>query len=196
MTAHSDSPWLRVWVILRAVDQSQVSEVPLRPDTPRFIAPRVTPWTALATCAASVVLTWFVSSFGHHGAFYVFGPFHVPVLLEWTVGLGVVAVACAGRVVSARRSSSKMRCSIVTVTFLVAACALGAISWRAITSPGEGSNIGAGFLFLASPLLIACLLHLALSAERFARAGQFRYFVSTSVTIWFICLCAYVAIWF
>lgn len=160
------------------------STVPMRTYTPLLTVPRVTRWTALATCSALIVLTWWLSSFGrHHGVFYLIGPYHVPVLLEWALGVGVFAAACVGRVLTARQGLNDSRYSSLTVAFLAVASVLGTVGWRAVTPRGEGANIGAGFVLLVGPLFVAGLLQLALTAERVARSGHLRCFVATSIGI-------------
>lgn len=168
----------------------------MRSGTPQTLS-GVTRWTTLVICTASIVLTWWLSSLGrHHGPFYLIGPSHVPVPLEWAIGVGVIVAACIGRATSARRGANGPQYSNLTVLFLVTASVLGTGGWRSVTSRGEGADIGGGLLLLMGPLFIAGLLHLALNAERVARSGHLRHFVATSIGIWAVAVCACTATWF
>lgn len=70
---------------------------------------------------------WWLSSFArHHGPYYLIGPLHVPVLLEWVVGLGVVTAACVGPSTSERREWNGSRYSVLTAAVLAVTGVLGA----------------------------------------------------------------------
>ncbi|SOD74622.1 hypothetical protein SAMN05892883_3808 [Jatrophihabitans sp. GAS493] len=137
-------------------------------------------WSALGLVLAAPALTWWaIGPIGRHWPDHEFGPYHVPLGLERTVGVAavvIVAAAVVGIAGSYRGHRSAERGPTRSATALLAAAgALVAAAWREETAGVVGANIGGGLLLLVGPIAIAALLVAAVRLEHRARGVTMRH---------------------
>lgn len=151
----------------------------MRPEAPEARARDTVdrlPWRPLLGLAlATPPLTWWsvgdLSSGDHHD----FGPYHLSLGFEYTVGVLALVVALSAGValIGGTTRGSVDRAGWFVATALVLAGVVGGASWRAATAGSTGANIGGDGLALVAPFVIAALLAVAagIAARRADRSA-------------------------
>jgi len=139
---------------------------------------RLSALAAACVPAAAATFAWWVSSHQPGGDYYwaVAGPYRVPLVLEYVIGVAVIVGALVVLVIRPTPRKGGLGISIFTVAWLTAASIFAALAWRAITGPSDGANIGGAIAAGTAPIFIAALLVAAAMTERYSRGNRFRGF--------------------
>jgi len=135
---------------------------------------RAWPWWAVSCLIATTAcVTWWLSSIGlYHGPDHAAGPYEIPLLVEYTVGIAAVGAGIAAVIAGAagwRRASGM---SSGALCLLLATVGFMTLTWRCFTAGVDGANIGAGLLAMVGPFVIGGLLHAAVGVERRSRGCE------------------------